>query len=441
MRKKRTREEMLSPQLPSSRRALSLSSFSTSSPGPEQSADFHPETGLQGEELPPLLAAWVDRLPQDLLEVLRVIEEEGGGRVWLVGGCIRDCLAGLMPWEIDLATTLEPSEMLRLFPRALDTGSQYGTVTIRKGGVSVEATTLRADGTYGDGRRPETVTFGRSLKEDLLRRDFTINAMAVDVGRRKLFDPWGGQHDVKQSILRAVGDAKERLREDGLRAMRAYRFMDGKSGQRHADESLRVALRGSSKLLARVSKERIWTEFSKILAGPRAPLVVRRMAEDEVLSSVTLLPVSPRGLRALECLSCKDLPLWAEQATEMESSHKSYKEDVLMNPKPPKKPQPHSHYAFIDFEATCDDRRGFSPSEIIEFPVVLVESASGKVVSEFHSFVRPRVHPFLTDFCQELTGIKQKDVDSAPEFKEVLANMLVCSFRLIVCSATAGLVG
>ena len=131
------------------------------------------------------------------------------------------------------------------------------------------------------------------------------------------------------------------------------RFIDGKSGQRHADESLRVALRGSSKLLARVSKERIWTEFSKIPAGPRAPLVVRRMAEDEVLSSVTLLPVSPRGLRALECLSCKDLPLWAEQATEMESSHKvqvaqydkqltgrqSYKDDVLMNPKPPKKPQ------------------------------------------------------------------------------------------------------
>eukprot|EP00960_Hanusia_phi_P044334 756585-Hanusia_phi.AAC.4 len=171
MRKKRTREEMISPQMPSARTSLSLASFSTSSPGPEQNEGIHPEEGLQGEELPPLLAAWVDRLPQDLLEVIRVIEEEGGGRVWLVGGCVRDCLSGLMPWEIDLATTLEPSDMLRLFPRALDTGSQYGTVTIRKGGISVEATTgcfrLRADGSYGDGRRPETVTFGRSLKEDL----------------------------------------------------------------------------------------------------------------------------------------------------------------------------------------------------------------------------------------------------------------------------------
>eukprot|EP00960_Hanusia_phi_P019148 564476-Hanusia_phi.AAC.7 len=118
--------------------------------------------------------------------------------------------------------------------------------------------------------------------------------------------------------------------------------MDGKCGQRHADESLREALRGSSRLLARVSKERIWVEFSKILAGPRAPLVVRRMAEDEVLGSVTLLPVSARGLRALECLQCEDLPLW-QRSNQTQSSQQvvreAYKEDVLVNPKPPKQKQ------------------------------------------------------------------------------------------------------
>ena len=122
-----------------------------------------------------------------------------------------------------MASTLEPQKVLDLFPRALDTGSQYGTITIRKGGVASEVTTLRADGDYLDGRRPEVVQFGKSLKEDLLRRDFTINAMAVHVGRRALFDPWGGQADIQAGRLRAVGNAGERLREDGLRAMRAFR--------------------------------------------------------------------------------------------------------------------------------------------------------------------------------------------------------------------------
>ena len=182
------------------------------------------EEGLDGGvPFPEFLAEFVDRLPEDLLEIISTIEGEGNGAVWLVGGCVRDCLAGLQPWEVDMASTLLPERLLELFPRSIDTGSQFGTVTVRKGGVAVEVTTLRADGDYSDGRRPEAVTFGKSLKEDLLRRDFTINAMAVHVGRRRLYDPYGGQPDIEKGVLRAVGNAESRLREDGLRAMRAYR--------------------------------------------------------------------------------------------------------------------------------------------------------------------------------------------------------------------------
>lgn len=136
------------------------------------------EEGLEGGvPFPEFLAEFVDRLPEDLLDIISTIEGEGKGTVWLVGGCVRDCLSGLQPWEVDMASTLLPERLLELFPRSIDTGSQFGTVTVRKGGVAVEVTTLRADGDYSDGRRPEAVTFGKSLKEDLLRRDFTINAM------------------------------------------------------------------------------------------------------------------------------------------------------------------------------------------------------------------------------------------------------------------------
>jgi tRNA nucleotidyltransferase/poly(A) polymerase len=96
------------------------------------------EQGLEGLELPPQLAGWIDRLPADLLEAIDIIENQGKGCCWIVGGSVRDSLCGLQPWEIDMASTLHPDRLLELFPRALDTGSQYGTVTIRHGGVSVE---------------------------------------------------------------------------------------------------------------------------------------------------------------------------------------------------------------------------------------------------------------------------------------------------------------
>jgi len=241
------------------------------------------EKGLHALPLPPALAQWVDRLPHDLLTIIDTIEQ-GGGRVWLVGGCVRDCLSGLTPWEVDMATTMHPAQVLALFPRALDTGSEHGTVTVRKGGVSCEVTTLRAEGELLDvGARAHSIDFGMCLKHDLLRRDLTINALAVHVASRALFDPLEGQQDIFSGTLRAVGSAEDRLGEDALRAMRAYRFIDSKVGVREPDQELSRTLRRSAGLLSKVSRERVWAELRRILSGPRAPLVCSRMARDGVL--------------------------------------------------------------------------------------------------------------------------------------------------------------
>jgi len=134
------------------------------------------------------------------------------------------------------------------------------------------------------------------------------------------------------------------------------------------------------------------------------------------------------GLRALRKLATADLPLWqsgAEPCGDAGAPQAALRaDDVLAVPRAPQAPQTATHMAVLDLEATCDERRGFAPMEVIELPVVLVELATGRVIDEFRSFVRPTVHPVLTEFCRELTGITQAQVDAAPEFPEALAAML-----------------
>ena len=184
---------------------------------------------------------------------------------------------------------MTPDEVEALFPRSIPTGAQYGTITVRiaDADIEFEVTTLRSEGSYGDGRRPSEVTFGQSLKEDLSRRDFTINAMAIDLARNLLHDPYHGQSDLQNRRLSAVGDAAERLGEDGLRVLRAYRFMDQESrGLWEPDEHLASALKICGEMLEKVSQERIWSEFNRILGNQRAPKVLERMRIDGVLSRI-----------------------------------------------------------------------------------------------------------------------------------------------------------
>jgi tRNA nucleotidyltransferase (CCA-adding enzyme) len=175
--------------------------------------------------------------------------------------------------------------MLEVFPDALPTGIAYGTLTLRgEEGRFYEATTLRTESEYNDGRRPEVVNFGTSLLGDLERRDFTFNAMAIDVRRHLLHDPFNGQGDLEKKRVRAVGQAYQRLSEDGLRILRAYRFLDrGEAGVWRFDPELSEALLQHRSMLSGVTNERIWMEWQKILAGQNAPDVIERMARDGVL--------------------------------------------------------------------------------------------------------------------------------------------------------------
>ena len=215
------------------------------------------------------------------------------GEAWIVGGWVRDAISGSMVRDLDIATTLKPDEIKDLFPRSLMVGEKYGTVSVRleepsHEEVIWEVTTLRGDGGYGDGRRPDNVEFGKDIEFDLARRDFTINAMAIDESG-ELIDPFGGVLDLDLGLLRAVGEASERIGEDGLRIMRAFRFLDwGNKGVRVFEEGLSEAICSNSSMLDKVSKERIWSELSQILSGTNVGNIVSLMHYHGVLG--TILP-------------------------------------------------------------------------------------------------------------------------------------------------------
>jgi tRNA nucleotidyltransferase (CCA-adding enzyme) len=147
-----------------------------------------------------------------------------GRRSWIVGGCVRDSLLGKPVADWDVATEAPPKELMKIFPRAIPTGLQHGTVTLVMGGHHYEVTTLRGETSYSDGRRPDAVHFVEEIEADLARRDFTMNAIAVDPDSGALIDPYGGRRDIDAKTIRAVGDATQRFSEDGLRVLRAARF-------------------------------------------------------------------------------------------------------------------------------------------------------------------------------------------------------------------------
>ncbi|MBO7631761.1 MAG: CCA tRNA nucleotidyltransferase, partial [Lachnospiraceae bacterium] len=161
-------------------------------------------------------------LPENVKRIIRTLET-AGFEAYAVGGCVRDALFDRVPQDWDITTSALPEEVKGLFPRTVDTGIEHGTVTIMLGQEGYEVTTYRIDGKYEDCRHPDSVTFTRSLKEDLLRRDFTINAMAYNESTG-LVDLFGGIEDLQAGIIRAVGNPTERFSEDALRILRAVRF-------------------------------------------------------------------------------------------------------------------------------------------------------------------------------------------------------------------------
>ena len=211
-------------------------------------------------------------IPAPVREILETLET-AGHRAWCVGGCVRDALLGRAPEDWDVTTAARPEETMALFgDRAVPTGLRHGTVTVRTAAGGVEVTTLRRDGAYRDHRRPESVTFTDSLEEDLRRRDFTVNALAVDL-RGTLQDPLGGRADLAAGVLRCVGDPDRRFDEDALRILRGARFAAQLGFAIHPDTA--AAIHRNRALLGDIAPERIWTELKKLVTGAHAAEVLR----------------------------------------------------------------------------------------------------------------------------------------------------------------------
>ncbi len=209
--------------------------------------------------------------------------QRAGFEAYVVGGCVRDSILGREPQDWDITTSAGPGQVKALFPRTIDTGLQHGTVTVMQQGEGFEVTTYRIDGTYEDGRHPSQVTFTSDLREDLRRRDLTINAMAYN-DTEGLVDLFGGMADLEAGVVRCVGNPRERFEEDALRILRAIRF----SAQLGfcIEEGTAAAIRELAPTLSRISAERIQAELVKLLVSPRPEYL--RIAYDMGVTKVFL---------------------------------------------------------------------------------------------------------------------------------------------------------
>ncbi len=205
------------------------------------------------------------KLPRDVEYIIEKIESHGY-LADVVGGPVRDFLLGKRPLDYDITTSATPDKVKEIFSdfRTVDTGIKHGTVTVVLGGVGYEITTYRVDGEYKDSRHPESVSFTDSLAEDLARRDFTMNAISYNPVRG-FTDPFFGSEDIRRGVIRAVGEPRLRFTEDALRILRGARFSAVLGFS--VEPQTRRAMSETAQLLSRVSEERIYTEWKKLLSG------------------------------------------------------------------------------------------------------------------------------------------------------------------------------
>ena len=183
---------------------------------------------------------------------------------FMVGGCVRDCLLGLTPKDYDITTSALPNITESLFEKTIPTGIKHGTITVVLDNENLEVTTYRTEGNYLDNRHPESVEFVSNIKEDLSRRDFTVNALAYN-NKEGLIDYFNGIDDIKNKTIKAVGDPNKRFQEDALRMLRAIRFSCQLGFK--IDDSTYAAIKSNYKLIKNISIERIRDELCKILTS------------------------------------------------------------------------------------------------------------------------------------------------------------------------------
>ena len=227
-------------------------------------------------------------IPKEFHEALPILQkiESAGYEAYFVGGSVRDTILKRPIHDVDIATSAYPSEVKALFKRTVDTGIEHGTVMILDHGTGYEVTTFRTESGYQDYRRPDHVTFVRSLKEDLKRRDFTINALAL-AENGQVTDLFGGLSDMRKHIIRAVGDPNERFNEDALRMMRAVRFASQLDFK--IEDATLAGIARHSQLLAKIAVERSHTEFVKMMLGSDANHGLKIMIQTNLYQHVPIL--------------------------------------------------------------------------------------------------------------------------------------------------------
>lgn len=273
------------------------------------------------------------KIPEEILKVSKTLTE-AGYESYLVGGCVRDLLLGRKPKDWDLTTNATPEQIVAAFPTdETFYENDFGTVTVKNEDASdetyrnVEITPYRKEGKYSDRRRPDTVEFSKNLEDDLLRRDFTINAIAYDPIKDKLVDLYKGQDDLKDKLVRAVGDPNERFNEDALRLMRAVRIAT-ELGFAIESETM-DAISKNAPLLGHIAKERIQTEFSRIILS-QSPLsgimILQRLGllshvMPEIAEGIDcqqngdhIYDVWEHNLRAVQHAADRDWPLYVRLA-------------------------------------------------------------------------------------------------------------------------------
>lgn len=220
------------------------------------------------------------KIPPEVVEVCQRLHD-AGHRAWIVGGCVRDLLLGRAVSDWDICTEALPKQTRKLFKKVVPTGIKHGTVTVLWKGEAYEVTTLRGEGEYTDGRRPDEVFFVSDIALDLARRDFTVNAIAYDPIRETLVDPHGGLEDMERGVIRAVGVAAERFAEDGLRILRGARFVSTLELQLEAETE--AAFAGALETYAKVSHERIREEWMKTMKAARPSMAFEVMRRTGIL--------------------------------------------------------------------------------------------------------------------------------------------------------------
>ncbi len=228
-------------------------------------------------------SALLSLVPDDVLGLCRRLREKGK-RGWIVGGCVRDLLRGGTPKDWDVCTDARPKEVVKMFSKVIPTGIQHGTVTVLVRGTPYEVTTLRGEGAYTDGRRPDSVEFVDDITADLARRDFTFNAIALDPIDGQLIDPFDGRRDLEGRVLRAVGDPHERFAEDGLRILRAARFSATLECTIEPETARAMGTDRSLTTFKRVSSERVRDEWMKSMRASRPSIAFEAMRASGVLA-------------------------------------------------------------------------------------------------------------------------------------------------------------